>query len=227
MTDTSSEILWEEPLAGGGTWSHNLKRGTALRITDTEGGANAGAIFYNCENPVERYNMPDTLKAQHIARLTKGFVIYSDMGRVLCSVTDDTCGWHDPIGGYSTEALVRSKYGEKNYQEYRNECHRNSRDGFLIELEKYGLGPRDLVPPVNFFSKVAVAEDGAMSFVPGNSHPGEYVELRAEMNVLVIVNASQHPMDQSPTYLSKPLALSIRRVPPPAARCSPPARRSR
>ena len=215
--DTSSEILWEEPLAGGATWSHTMKRGTALRITDVEGGANAGAIFYNSENPVERYNMPDTLKAQHIARLTNGLVIYSDMGRALLSVTEDTCGWHDPIGGHTTEALVRAKYGEKNYQHFRNDCHRDARNGFLIELEKYGLGPRDMVPNVNFFSKVQVAEDGGMYYVPGNSKAGDYVELRAEMNTLVIVNACQHPMDSSPEYLAKPLLLTIKRVAPPAA----------
>src|SRR3954471_6902346 len=109
MSDTP--ILWEETVQPGATWSHVLKRGTALRITDLEGGANAGALFYNFECPVERYNMPDTLKAQHIARLTEGFVLYSDMGRVLCSVPRDTVGWHDPIGGCSNARLVASKYG--------------------------------------------------------------------------------------------------------------------
>ncbi len=99
MNDTP--VLWEETVQGGATWSHVLKRGTALRLTDIEGGANAGALFYNFECPVERYNMADTLKAQHIARLTAGLVLYSDMGRVLCSVTGDTAGWHDPIGGCS------------------------------------------------------------------------------------------------------------------------------
>jgi uncharacterized protein len=217
VNHNSTETLWEEPLAGGATWSHTLKRGTALRITDVEGGANAGAIFYNSDNPVERYNMPDTLKAQHIARLTKGFVIYSDMGRVLLSVTDDTCGWHDPIGGHTTEALVRAKYGEKKYQQFRNDCHRDARTAFLIELEKHGLGPRDMVPNVNFFSKVEVSENGGMHFVPGNSKPGDYVELRAEMNTLIIVNACQHPMDSSPVYQAKPLMLSVKRVAPAAA----------
>jgi uncharacterized protein YcgI (DUF1989 family) len=66
-------LLFEDVVREGATWSHVLKRGTALRITDTLGGANVGALFYNWENPAERYNMPDTLKAQHIARLTKGF----------------------------------------------------------------------------------------------------------------------------------------------------------
>ena len=81
------DILFEETVPPGATWSHILKRGTALRLTDTEGGANAGAIFYNADCPVERLNIPDTLKAQHIARLTQGSVLYSDMGRILCSVT--------------------------------------------------------------------------------------------------------------------------------------------
>src|SRR5882757_3404028 len=134
MNETS--VLWEEIIHGGAAWSHVLKRGTALRITDLPGGANVGAVFYNFECPAERYNMPDTLKAQHISRLTKGFVLYSDMGRVLCSVTEDTCGWHDPLSGHSNAALVRAKYGEKNYQEHRNDFHRNARDGFLIELAK-------------------------------------------------------------------------------------------
>ena len=64
---SETPVLWEETVQPGATWSHVLKRGTSLRITDLEGGANAGAIFYNFECPVERYNMPDTLKAQHIA----------------------------------------------------------------------------------------------------------------------------------------------------------------
>src|SRR5215468_1719306 len=129
MSDTP--ILWEETVAGGATWSHVLKRGTALRLTDVEGGANAGAIFYNFECPVERYNMPDTLKAQHIARLTEGFVLYSDMGRILCSIIGDSVGWHDPLAGCSNRAMVSDLYGEARYQEYRNEYHKNGRDSFL------------------------------------------------------------------------------------------------
>ena len=86
----STSILWDETLQPGASWSHVLKRGTVLRITDIQGGANVGALFYNFECPVERYNMADTLKAQHIARLTEGVVLYSDMGRILCSITVDT-----------------------------------------------------------------------------------------------------------------------------------------
>ena len=121
-----------------------------------EGGANAGALFYNIECPVERYNMPDTLKAQHIARLTQGYVLFSDMGRVLCSIVEDTCGWHDTITGHSDATMTREKYGEGSYQRLRNDFYRNTRDNFLVELGKHGLGKKDLTPNVNFFVKVAV-----------------------------------------------------------------------
>jgi urea carboxylase-associated protein 2 len=214
---SEASILFEEIVQPGASWSHVLKRGTALRLIDLEGGANAGAMFYNFECPVERYNMPDTLKAQHIARLTTGFVLYSDMGRILCSVTSDSVGWHDPIGGCSDAAMVQAKYGSGSYQDCRNEYHKNGHTSFLIELGKWGLGPRDLVSNVNFFSRVSVDAEGAMTFVPGNSKPGDYVELRAEMNVLVILNTCQHPLDPNPKYAPKPVQLSIRRVPPPAA----------
>jgi len=205
-------LLWEETVQPGATWSHVLKRGTALRITDVQGGANAGALFYNFECPVERYNMPDTLKAQHIARLTKGNVLYSDMGRILCSITADSVGWHDPLGGMGNADLVEAQFGKSRYQEYRNEYYKNALDSFLVELGKWGLGPRDLTACVNFFSRVDVAADGAMTFHEGNSKAGGFVELRAEMNVLTLVNTCQHPLDPAPHYDPKPVQLRLFKV---------------
>jgi uncharacterized protein len=205
-------ILWEETIQPGAPWSHVLKRGTAIRITDLQGGANVGGMFYNFECPSERYNMPDTLKAQHIARLTRSFVLYSDMGRILLSITGDTVGWHDPIGGTSNRHLVERKYGHSTYQEFRNDYHKNGRDSFLVELGKWGLGPKDLVANVNFFSRIEVDEAGDMRFVHGNSKAGDYVELRAEMNVLAILNTCQHPLDPDPQYNPKPVQIAIRQV---------------
>ena len=212
----SEIVLWEEIIQGGASWSHVLKRGSALRIIDVEGAANVGGIFYNFECPTERYNMPDTLKAQHIARLTKGFVLYSDMGRILASLIGDSVGWHDPIGGTSNRKMVETKYGPSSYQQDRNDYHKNGRDSFLVELGKWGLGPRDLVANVNFFSRVDVSDDGTMSFIPGNSKPGDSVDLRAEMNVLVLLNTCQHPLDPNPEYRPKPVQVSIRQVAAPA-----------
>jgi urea carboxylase-associated protein 2 len=143
---SNQNMLWEETIPGGAHWSFQMKRGSALRITDVAGGANLSALFYNMEEKLERYNMADTLKAQHTAHLTKGFVCYSDMGRVLASITGDSCGWHDTLCGMSNAALVEKKYGKASYQQSRNEMHRNARDSFIIELGKWGMGKRDIVP---------------------------------------------------------------------------------
>lgn len=209
--------LFEDTIHPGATWSHVLKRGTSLRLIDVEGGANVGALFYNWENPTERYNMPDTLKAQHTARLTSGDVLFSDMGRILCSIVDDTAGWHDPLSGCSNAELVEARYGEARYQEVRNGFHRNALEEFLVELAKYGLGARDMTAPVNFFSKVVVDDIGDMHFVDGHSRPGAAVELRAEMHVLVILNTCQHPLDPNPRYAPRQVAVSVRAAGPVAA----------
>ena len=208
----NSFILWEETLPGSSTWSHVLKRGTALRIEAIVDSTNVGAIFLNADNLSERLNLPDTLKAQHIARLTAGSVLYSDMGRILCSITDDMLGWHDPLGGCSDATLVEKKYGKSTYQAAKNDWHQNALDGFLIELAKYGLNSRDLMMNVNFFSKVEVSEDGSMRFIENHSTAGTAVELRAEMNALVILNTCQHPMDPEKTYAQRPVKLTIKKV---------------
>jgi uncharacterized protein len=208
----NESILWEEKLHGGQAWSAVLDRGMAIGLTDLEGGANVAALLYNAAEPIERYNMPDTLKAQHIARLTQDFVLYSDMGRILCSITKDTVGWHDPIGGMLNAAQVKAKFGEKSYQEHRNEWTQNTRESMLLELAKHSLGARDLTPPLNLFSKVEVDASGAMHYAADHSKPGAYVELRAEMKVLIVLCANHHPMDSAVVYAPKPVKLTVKRV---------------
>jgi uncharacterized protein len=213
--DTS--IVHEEKLRGGQMWSRIVRRGQALRVTDVEGGASVAALFYNAADPLERYNMADTLKAQYTARLTTGYVLYSDMGRILMSVTRDSCGWHDTITGTMSAGLSERRYGKGDYQELRNEFHRNTRDNFLIELGKYGLGKRDIVANVNLFTKVTADAEGKLAWVPGNSQAGAFVDLRAEMDVLVVLSNTPHPLDPAPRYAPKPVALTVFRAPPVAA----------
>jgi len=201
-------MLWEELVTAGGHWSGLLRRGTTLRLTDVSGGANASAVLFNDDDRLERYNMPDTLKAQHTAFLTRNCALYSDMGRVLCSITDDTCGWHDTICGLTGPQLSKQKFGEARYQEHRNSWHQNARDGLLVELGKYGMGKRDLSANINFFSKVTVDDEGAMHYRAGNSAPGSYIDLRFEMNVLFALSTAQHPLDPSTQYAPREIRLT-------------------
>ena len=194
-------------LPAGESWLHEVKRGQVFRILDLEGNQAVDTLFYNMEEKLERYNMADTLKAQHTAHLTKGFVCYSDMGRVLASIIDDSCRWHDTLCGMSNASQVEAKYGKAAYQQSRNEMHRNARDSFIIELGKWGLGKRDIVPNVNFFSKVSADDAGNLRYEKNHSKAGNFVELRFDMNVLVVLSACQHPLDPAPHYAPRPVQL--------------------
>lgn len=206
-----------ETLRGGQAWSRRLARHQRLRLTDVEGRACVSALFYNARQPLERYNMPDTLKAQFTAFLTAGRVLYSDMGRVLCSIVSDGCGWHDTISGMGDAASGQARFGAGTYQALRNGFHRNARDNVLVELGKHGLGKRDVVPNVNFFVRIGVDDSGGMAWVANNSQPGATVELRFEMDTLVVLSNTPHPLDPAASYGPPPVALTIGTGPPPAA----------
>lgn len=214
---SEASILFEEHLPGGGLWSGILRRHTTLRLTDLEGGANVGLMAWNAERTSDRLNLPDTLKAQYTAKLTRGHVLMSDMGNALLSITADACGWHDPLGGHGNAALTRAKYGERSYQQARNDWYRNAHDNFLVEAGKHGLGARDLMANVNFFSRLDADEEGRLSFHEGNSHAGATIDLRAEMNVLVVFTTCPHPLDPNTVYAPKPIMLTVLKTPPPTA----------
>jgi len=218
-------VVWEETIAGGGYAGRQLARGSRLRLTDLKGDACVSLLIFNAERPVERLNIADTLKVQWNGYLEAGRLLLSDMGRVLASIVADTVGWHDTVCGASDAALVAQKYGPSSYQKARNEFHRNARDCFLIELAKWGLGPRDLVPNLNLFSKVVADEAGRLTFVPDQAPAGSRIELRFEMNTLVVLNTCQHPLDPDPSYHPRPVRLEVFDGPPPAA--DDPCRRSR
>ena len=192
------EILIE----GGKHWSVIMAAGTKLRMVDCHGGANVGMLLYNPQNPLERYNAPDTLKCQHTFKLTQGHCLYSDMGRIFCSIIEDAVGWHDTVCGNSSRSLVASRWGEKRYQQHRNDWNQNGHDAFLVEGGKHGLGRRDLAANINWFSKV-VGGRGRRALLRPNELlcAGAYVDLRFEM---------RHP--GAPAYLPSSLE-SRRRVP--------------
>jgi hypothetical protein len=206
----------EETLPPAASWSRVCGRGTALTLTDLEGGANVAALLYRATDPLERYCMPDTLKCQHVSRITTGVALYSDMGRVLASVVADTCGWHDTICGHTTAALVAERWGAATYQDHRNDWRRSARDAFLVELAKLGLGRRDLVANLNFFSKVTAGDDGSMRFAEQNSDAGDSVTLRFELDTLVLLSSVPHPLDPTPDWSPRPVQISLEQVAEPA-----------
>lgn len=205
----SLDSIWSTTIGPGGKWSGTVGRGKLLRFTALEAGANVSLLLYNAKDLTERYNMPDTVKAQHTSHLTKGHVLMSDNGRVLASIVEDELGWHDTFCGYTLRAGTDAKYGKTSYQELRNDWLRSGQENFAVELVRNGLGVRDLVPNVNLFSKVYCDGQGAMHYAEGHCPAGASVTLRTDMDVLLLLSNTPNPLDPGTTYPSVPVKLEV------------------
>lgn len=203
------DYIYQDTIPAGCHWSLRMPKGKTLRLIDIEGGVNVGMLFFNAQQALERLSIPDTLKCQHTFHLTAGHCLYSDMGRVFCAITEDCFGAHDGVCGSSNRPLVESRWGRKTYQFAHNDMHRNGRDGFLIELAKYGLGKKDLGANMNWFSKVVADKDGNISLIK-NTFAGAYIDLAFEMDTLVIFHTCPHPLDMAQEWPAKPLIYEIR-----------------
>lgn len=209
-----SDILYHYTVPGAAHWSLRIRRGTALRLTDLEGGANVGMMFYNPDDLLEKYNAPDTLKCQHTFKLTRGNCLYSDMGRIFCSITEDSFGWHDTVCGNANKDKVVEKWGEKDYQAARNQWHQNGYDSFLVELAKYGLNGKDMAANLNLFSKVVVDDAGSLSLDASAARKGASVTLRFEMDTLVMLHTCPHPLSTAESYPYKPVLCELMKADP-------------
>ena len=148
----------------GEKWSGTIGKGKYIHFKALGDNANVSVLMYNMRDTSERYNMPDTLKAQYTAHLQKGNVLMSDNGRVFASIVQDSLGWHDSISGHTTREMTDEKYGKTNYQHNSNDYYRCGEENFKVELVRNNMSKRDLVPCVNLFSKVYVEEDGSMHY---------------------------------------------------------------
>ena len=198
---------YKTTIPGASHWSFKIRKGIQIRLTDVEGGVNVGMLFYNPENLLERYNAPDTLKAQHTFKLTTGHCLYSDMGRIFCSIIEDSIGWHETVCGNSTQSSIQQRFGEKTYQQARNNWNQNGHDAFLVELAKYGLGKKDMAANLNLFSKASIDGQGNISYVSNHSNAGDHIVLRFEMDTLVILHTCPHPLHPAGAYPRKPVEI--------------------
>lgn len=202
-------VIHAETIPGGWYWSTALKAGEALHIHLAHGPAAVSMIAWSAADRSERLNYADTVKVQWTAALGKGRVLFSDMGRVMFSLIEDTTGLHDALVGGSTPASNRARYGEK--------VLRNTRDNFILEALKLGYDKRDIPPAITFFAPVRTDADGAFHWIDGGRQTGDFVDLRAEMDLVVALSNCPHPMDPAPDC-APPAVEAIRfRAPAPTA----------
>ena len=203
MTDSKIKeraVLWEDRIPGGCHASFRLGRGQGLRLTALGADANASVLLFHDDDRSERYNMADTLKAQHTATLCAGHALMSDMGRVLAALSAESVSDHDPLCGVASRADIERQFGVKGFGQARNAMHRNGQDGLLIELAKWGLGREDLAAPINFFSALSIGDEGQVALRTGHARPGDFVELTAVLNLLCVISTAPHPLTRQTVY---------------------------
>ena len=199
MSTPPGDILVDTVVAAGEPWSITLARGEHLRIIDLEGCQAVDFLCYNAADPTERYCAADTMKIAGSIFLKAGVTLYSNFTRPLLEIVEDTCGYHDTIGGCCGRDSNAVRYGVRDVP--------GCRENFLTALEAHGLGEKDIVANVNFFMYVPVDADGAMAIVDGRSKPGDHVDLRAEMDVLAVL--SNCPQVHNPANAYRPTPIRV------------------
>jgi uncharacterized protein len=179
---TVESAAYDHVIPAAAPWSRVVRRGEVLRIVDLEGQQAVDTLFYNAHDYAERYSVHDTLLAQRSAYITAGSTLLSSEGNVMATVTADTCGLHDSSAGACSCEANTVRFG--HHTRYMHAC----RENFLLELSRYGMTKRDVVSNVNFFMNVPIMPDGALAIVDGVSGPGDYVEMRADMDVLCVIS---------------------------------------
>lgn len=181
-SDTPGRILHDEIVPARAPWSRVVRRGETLRIVDLEGNQAVDCLLYNPHDMAERYSAADTMVSQRNIFLGKGSRLLSCEGSVMMTIVADSCGNHDTIGGACSAESNTLRYG--HHTKHQHACV----DNFLREQARHGGGKRDLVSNINWFMYVPVEEDGSLGIVDGVSAPGKFVDLRAEMDTLVVVS---------------------------------------
>ena len=183
-TYSPEEASYREVIAAGDHWMHRISKGQTFRILDLEGNQAADTLFYNAADPSERYAADITVRKQNALYLTTGTTLMSTEGNPLLTITADTCGRHDTVGGACSRESNTMRYSQNT--EHMHAC----RDIFLTGIHEWGEGfeKRDITNNINFFMNVPVTPGGDLTFADGISAPGRYVEMVAEMDVICLIS---------------------------------------
>lgn len=198
------DALFRDVVPAGDYYLKVVKKGQTVRILDLEGNQAADTLFYNANDPSERYSAIDTIREQGNVYLTAGTKILSEQGNVMLEIVADTCGRHDTLGGAcATESnTVRYSIDKK--------CMHACRDSWLLavaENEELGMSKRDITHNINFFMNVPVTEEGGLTFADGISGAGKYVELKAHMDTIVLM--SNCPQLNNPCNAYNPTSVEV------------------
>jgi urea carboxylase-associated protein 1 len=202
--------IYDQVVPAERPWSQVVRKGQVLRIVDTEGQQAVDFLIYAYPDTAERYSAQDTMRIGLSPYLSAGSRLISTEGRVLATIVADTCGGHDTSAGCCSCESNAVRFGEAT--KYLHAC----RENFLLELSRHGMSKRDIVSNVNFFMNVPIDPSGDFTVVDGISRPGNYVDLRAEMDVLCVISNCPQILNPCNAFDPTPIRTLIWDAPGPA-----------
>lgn len=179
------KAVYREVVPAGDYFMKIVKQGQTFRILDLEGNQAADTLFYKAADPTERYSAMDTIREQGNVYLTAGSKLMSNENSVMLEIVADTCGRHDTLGGACATESNTVRYA------LEKKCMHACRDSWMLavaENEDFGMSKRDITHNINFFMNVPITPTGDLTFEDGISAPGKYVELKAYMDVIVLIS---------------------------------------
>jgi urea carboxylase-associated protein 1 len=194
-----SGVISREIVPAGGRWSRRLDAGQRLRLIDLDGQQAIDFLCYSAELPLDRINIPNTIKLNRSLYITKDCKIYSDHAKVMFTVVEDSCGYHDTLAGCCSNEIDLLRYNVKKT--------RSCRSNFIAELATWEMGSSEIVSNINFFMRVPFKADGHVEISDGISKPGDYVELLAEMPVIAVL--SNCPQEHNPAAGMRPTPIEV------------------
>jgi len=192
-------VIGDDLLPARAYWHKRMRKGTVLRIVDLEGCQAVDTLIYDAGDTAIRYNAANTMKLGKCIYLSKGCVLYDDLARPMMTIIDDTCGHHDTLAGNCSREINMVRYGAT--------APLSCRDNFIKALGELGMGSRDIAANINFFMNVPVDAQGHIAIVDGISKPGDYVDLRCERDVIVVI--SNCPQEHNPCSGGKPTPIRL------------------
>ena len=198
---TTAAKPYREIVPAKGRWSRRLEPGQLLKIVDLEGQQAVDFLCYGADLPLDRINLPNTVKLNGSLYVTKGCKIYSDHARTMMTVIEDTCGYHDTLAGCCSCEIDKVRYNVVKTE--------SCRTNFIAELAKWAIGPSEIVSNINFFMRVHFDAEGVVKIVDGVSKPGDYVTLRAEMPVVVVLSNCPQQHNPAAGFAPTPIEVSV------------------
>ena len=198
------QAIFRETVMAGDYFIHRIEAGQTVRILDLEGNQAADTLFYNADDPSERYSAMDTIREQGNVYLTAGSVLMTNENRPLLEIVADTCGRHDTLGGACATESNTVRYS------LEKKCMHACRDSWMLaiaEHEEFGLDKADITHNINFFMNVPITKEGGLTFADGISDAGKYVELKAMMNTIILI--SNCPQLNNPCNAYNPTPIEV------------------